>query len=572
MKKRVRNSFFFVMMIVIFVVVGCSKSENFQDYLDLGQKYQTEQKYEEAIVAFSKAIELEPNALAAYSGLARVYIEQENYMLAEDALKESAAIYEKIPEKTDELVAWYEELRALQEKLQLLTANTEADEAEDPDDSDAFQRTAENTRQQQIKEIEEVYMGALKQVIELMDTDIEKLLMNSWISVDFFRLAATIESPIIWTQEDGRYLALYPEGCIYIGEMENSMREGFGKWYVAFEAALDDKDNPNNENYYAIYFEGEWETDYPNGTGTQWSYNEWYDQENPGNTARWEICTRTGNLKDGYEDGMITMVRRWIGSYSDDPKKVTEEHFSYHTVNGIPDKIDDNPRRNDASYIYARGENSRMSISWDPEKSTPFGVFKAKNANGSSVLNIQNTTKTNVVRIDLADRLGNDNNYSCEYGIIAAYDNEDNVLWEYTTPKYEQTELNQIEEIGWKDNVYYFNQSGSIIALDAETGVILWENSDFSGASIGYAFGKDAIYLCGYDGPDFYAVSYMGETLYRIEHFYENYYWSQEIELNEEQAVVYLHGGKNVERDNPVAVYVDLNTGDYSMYPDERMQ
>lgn len=53
----------------------------------------------------------------------------------------------------------------------------------------------------------------------------------------------------------------------------------------------------------------------------------------------------------------------------------------------------------------------------------------------------------------------------------------------------------------------------------------LWKNSDYAGRKTGAAFGDAAIYLCGQYGPDFYAVSYTGETLARIEQFDPGYYW-----------------------------------------------
>ena len=41
-----------------------------EDYLDLGQKYLLDGDYEQAIVAFQKAIEIEPNNSELYIGLA----------------------------------------------------------------------------------------------------------------------------------------------------------------------------------------------------------------------------------------------------------------------------------------------------------------------------------------------------------------------------------------------------------------------------------------------------------------------------------------------------------------------
>ncbi|MCD8046223.1 MAG: hypothetical protein LUE90_06260 [Clostridiales bacterium] len=98
--------------------------------------------------------------------------------------------------------------------------------------------------------------------------------------------------------------------------------------------------------------------------------------------------------------------------------------------------------------------------------------------------------------------------------------------------------------------------------MDVQTGNVLWENSDFDASGSGVAFGEDALYLCGYYGPDFYAVSYEGKTVYRIEQFYESYYWAYQIELQDDFAVVYMEGGVDGGLD-PIKIYVNLNTGEY---------
>lgn len=50
-----------------------SNPQTWQDYYDLGQQYLAEQKYEEAITAFSSAIEIDPKRAAAYVGRGDVY-------------------------------------------------------------------------------------------------------------------------------------------------------------------------------------------------------------------------------------------------------------------------------------------------------------------------------------------------------------------------------------------------------------------------------------------------------------------------------------------------------------------
>lgn len=120
-----------VMVIAICVNTACAKSKemNYQDYLDLGQKYLAEANYEQAIVAFSKVLELEPKALKAYEGLASAYINTENYEKAQDVLRNGIAVYESLEEseQTDAFKKIYEELLKLKEEIAGIFSGIEAE-------------------------------------------------------------------------------------------------------------------------------------------------------------------------------------------------------------------------------------------------------------------------------------------------------------------------------------------------------------------------------------------------------------------------------------------------------------
>ena len=79
MKSRRKGSGIFkiscIMLLVSVLVLfaGCKKKMTLHDYLDLGDKYLTEANYEEAIIAFTKAMEIDPKQAAAYEKRAEVY-------------------------------------------------------------------------------------------------------------------------------------------------------------------------------------------------------------------------------------------------------------------------------------------------------------------------------------------------------------------------------------------------------------------------------------------------------------------------------------------------------------------
>ena len=146
-----------------------------------------------------------------------------------------------------------------------------------------------------------------------------------------------------------------------------------------------------------------------------------------------------------------------------------------------------------------------------------------------------------------------------EYAVITGYDAAENTVWSFETPRFVMTEMISVVELGQRGDRYYYVENTTVVCLDVQTGTRLWENSDYAGRATGFAFGDSALYLCGQYGPDFFAVSYTGETLAKIEQFDPNYYWASEIELRGEQALVYLHGG-TPNYDDPMIFCVDLHT------------
>lgn len=64
----------FLGAILIFAVVGCSSVNKWQEQYDLGIRYLNEGNYEEAIIAFTAAIEIDANNTMAYFGRAEAYI------------------------------------------------------------------------------------------------------------------------------------------------------------------------------------------------------------------------------------------------------------------------------------------------------------------------------------------------------------------------------------------------------------------------------------------------------------------------------------------------------------------
>ena len=81
MKKKTIGCIFIV---IILAFSACGKNtQTWQELYDLGEKYLLEENYEEAIVAFTSAIELDPKQAVVYVGRGDAYAahqEQENHL------------------------------------------------------------------------------------------------------------------------------------------------------------------------------------------------------------------------------------------------------------------------------------------------------------------------------------------------------------------------------------------------------------------------------------------------------------------------------------------------------------
>ena len=106
-----------VMITLIMILSGCAKSieEQIAEQLELGQKYLLEENYEEAIVAFTKVIELEAKEIQAYTGMASAYIQKNDRKQAEKVLNQGFAIADTLSEeeKTESVNQYIEEMRAM---------------------------------------------------------------------------------------------------------------------------------------------------------------------------------------------------------------------------------------------------------------------------------------------------------------------------------------------------------------------------------------------------------------------------------------------------------------------------
>ena len=153
-----------------------------------------------------------------------------------------------------------------------------------------------------------------------------------------------------------------------------------------------------------------------------------------------------------------------------------------------------------------------------------------------------------------------------EYAVITAEDADGEILWERRTDEYEATELDRVTELDVYEDRYYYVEGGTLVALNLADGSVIWENNEFDGASPSWDISEDGtLYLCGYYGPDFFAVDQDGNTLKRIQTFDEDYYWASDILYDAGEVTVTLEGGLE---ETEVDVVVSLEDYSYEVFFD----
>ena len=96
MKKHVKYIYMIFLSCLFLMLSGCGKSveQQITEQLQLGQKYLSEQNYEEAAIAFQKVIDLDPKQIGGYKGLIDVYTQQGKYEMAVSVFRESNTLFE----------------------------------------------------------------------------------------------------------------------------------------------------------------------------------------------------------------------------------------------------------------------------------------------------------------------------------------------------------------------------------------------------------------------------------------------------------------------------------------------
>lgn len=281
MQKMKKKNIIGIIVAVIALIVGIIGAANvfspYERQIRLGYKMLNEEKYEEAILAFNTAIEIEAKKDKAYIGLADTYIFKCDENVVSDINNALSEGYEQT--QSENIINSYLEIseklfddERKDDAIELLELGYYATENDSIKDKvHEFKLIVQNEFLKHLYELCE--NNALDEVRNVIETiEFEEIILENYV-----------DSPIIYKDENNesnKMLGIYnidDERYVYFGDCVDNIRQGNGIW-ISF----------------SYLYKGEWSQDKPNGAGI--SYEG--DSES-------RACRIKGNVVNGFWNGTI---------------------------------------------------------------------------------------------------------------------------------------------------------------------------------------------------------------------------------------------------------------------------
>jgi hypothetical protein len=311
--------------------VAESSATTWQEQYDLGVRYLSEGNYQEAIIAFTAAIEIDPKQAPAYVGRGDAYCGAAKNM-TDDATSEyyekAVADYKTAAELGDTSAA--DKLEEITLLLQQLNANEQASSLLQP----------------------------LFELFSQGDIDAAKELMRQ---EDYRELSNTLQDGFLAFEDGvGTAVAVYPDQFYYYGQWTNGQRNGEGLW---LRAAYDS--DSNMESY---QFTGTWENDLPNGAG-KIVVNKDASKIRLETGSSTSVCTETdGSFKAGLFDGVIQETWQ-MNTGNVHVWNITAVDGVYQPMENIPSEVMSREyyqeKLSKGEYIVAFDENNPETDLWN---------------------------------------------------------------------------------------------------------------------------------------------------------------------------------------------------------------
>ncbi len=160
-------------------------------------------------------------------------------------------------------------------------------------------------------------------------------------------------------------------------------------------------------------------------------------------------------------------------------------------------------------------------------------------------------------------------NYGGFYRIFTAYAEDGSVMWTYKTGTSMAAQLETLEYIGMYDGLVYINEQalydeelnaegmvevyGRLRALDARTGEVVWDNTDYDGGSSSWDFDEEGnLYIGGYMNPDCMKIGTVGETIWKVSSADSDAYWMYKLEYDNGEISLTYEMNDNFEEETVV--------------------
>ncbi len=333
MKGRVRRRCRLLGILLLFVFTSaCGKNTaaKWQEQYDLGQQYLLEENYEQAIVAFSEAIEIEPMEIQAYTGLIQAYWQSGDPDNADSIIQSGIAILTgegSLPSEDTQIEflltakEFYEENGDREKLIQVLELLTELDQ-----DNEEYQRLLEETAA--IQSFVENHQELLQELAQFCQNGDDEAVWELMLSDDFRTAILSYNEDagrVVYPLDSGNVLALVEYGRVYYGGIEQGLRSGNGVLYDAYKRSHFSSDDEVVYNGYSyLKFTGTWSQDLAEGQGTA-QISSHFDN-GLSYQEKW-----LGEYTCGKENGVRTFI------YNEEDLTLT---FYYTAENGQPVIID----------------------------------------------------------------------------------------------------------------------------------------------------------------------------------------------------------------------------------------
>ncbi len=284
--KRIVIVLMTIAIMLLAVIIGVNiynaPARHLAEQLNLGNRYLDEMDYEQAVVAFTKAIEIDSTSADAYLGAADAYIGLGDFESAKSVLEQGM---ENITDVS------------LREKVKDKQAEIDRIEKEIEE-----QKRAEEKAKQEAEERKKIE-AALEPLYEKMEAGEEDEVIIDYVWQERLIEIEGSYSPT-GDVKNGIVLDMRND-YFFFGEKTDNSYETTGNWYIIYG-----NDNEAGIVEFAKY-EGEWKNGMPNGQGTLMIIAEGSCTnhginggiENTGNCIDRYIIV--SNFKDGYADGNI---------------------------------------------------------------------------------------------------------------------------------------------------------------------------------------------------------------------------------------------------------------------------